>query len=181
MEKTNKTCSSCQQNLPIELFYKHGAHSDGLSTYCKECTKVYNKNIYHSKYKNNPDYKGRVKVYRERYHLKNLEKEREKNRRNHRLQKRMCIDHFGGKCACCGESRIEFLGLDHVDGDGRRHRKVIGDIIYRWLIKNNFKSTVRLRVLCHNCNMAIGFHGYCPHNREPIALTNNSSEWLLYG
>jgi hypothetical protein len=22
------------------------------------------------------------------------------------------------------------------------------------------------RVLCHNCNMALGFYGYCPHHPE---------------
>lgn len=23
-----------------------------------------------------------------------------------------------------------------------------------------------IRVLCHNCNMSLGFSGYCPHSRE---------------
>jgi hypothetical protein len=29
-------------------------------------------------------------------------------------------------CACCGESLIGFLTLDHINGDGAQHRKALG-------------------------------------------------------
>ena len=29
------------------------------------------------------------------------------------------------KCSCCDENRFEFLTLDHIDGDGSKHRKSI--------------------------------------------------------
>lgn len=29
-------------------------------------------------------------------------------------------------CVCCGESQIEFLALDQIDGGGTQHRKAIG-------------------------------------------------------
>jgi len=68
------------------------------------------------------------------------------------------------KCSCCGESNIEFLTIDHINGGGSKHRKQIGaNNINRWLIKNNFP--VGYRILCMNCNFSIGVHGYCPHNK----------------
>ena len=66
------------------------------------------------------------------------------------------------KCACCGENNLEFLLIDHINGGGNKHRqeeKIRN--FYRWLIKNNFPEG--FRVLCYNCNMSIGFYGYCPH------------------
>ena len=75
--------------------------------------------------------------------------------------------HYGNKCACCGETRREFLALDHKYGNGQRHRKQIGggsNGMYRWAVRNNFPDI--FRVLCHNCNMSIGCLGYCPHQRE---------------
>lgn len=70
------------------------------------------------------------------------------------------------KCACCGEPRIEFLELDHINGDGGEHRKQMGSWgIYRWLAKHNYPP-LALRVLCSNCNRSLGCYGYCPH-QEP--------------
>jgi hypothetical protein len=36
--------------------------------------------------------------------------------------------------------------------------------LYLWLKRNNYPTG--FRVLCHNCNLAIGFYGYCPHHRQ---------------
>jgi hypothetical protein len=68
-------------------------------------------------------------------------------------------------CACCGERHIEFLCVDHVNGGGNRHRKEIGggSRTFLWLIRQGFPAG--FRVLCHNCNSAIGHYGYCPHSR----------------
>lgn len=75
---------------------------------------------------------------------------------------------YGKECACCGECRIEFLTIDHVNGDGAAHRKLIGQStrhIYLWLKKNGFPKH-GFRTLCMNCNFSRGVHGYCPHERE---------------
>ncbi len=69
---------------------------------------------------------------------------------------------YGGKCACCGEDRPEFLGIDHINGGGNKHRKEEGiHSLSRWLRKNKYPEG--FRVLCHNCNISIGSYGYCPH------------------
>jgi len=71
-------------------------------------------------------------------------------------------------CACCGEHRLVFLALDHVDGAGNAHRRAIGHkaglAFYRWVITAGFPPM--FRVLCHNCNCARGWYGRCPHEDE---------------
>lgn len=76
------------------------------------------------------------------------------------------ISHYGGRCACCGERELAFLAIDHINGGGNAHRRQIrkqGRHYYLWLRDNGYPSD--LRVLCHNCNMAIGFYGSCPHQK----------------
>ena len=66
------------------------------------------------------------------------------------------------KCECCGEKILEFLCLDHIEGGGTKHRKSIGiSSTYFWIIRNDYPKG--FRVLCHNCNQAIGSYGECPH------------------
>lgn len=86
-----------------------------------------------------------------------------------RLEDRQkAIAHYGGKCMCTGciETHVEFLAFDHVDGGGNQHRAALPDPsrLARWIIANNFPTTIRL--LCHNCNCARGYYGYCPHEKE---------------
>ena len=102
-----------------------------------------------------------------REYYKNLPKERkkkyvEKNKRYRRRVRIKAIQHYGGKCACCGETHIEFLCFDHINNDGAKHRKQMPDrSIAPWLRRNKYPKG--FRVLCHNCNMARGIYGYCPH------------------
>lgn len=78
--------------------------------------------------------------------------------------------HYGNFCACCGESRREFLSIDHINGAG----KVRGEPdIYRRLIREGFPEG--FRTLCFNCNCSIGFHGYCPHQIERQNLLNKEN------
>jgi len=74
-----------------------------------------------------------------------------------------CLNYYSKgllDCTCCGEKMLQFLSIDHIEGGGRRHREEIGNM-YRWLISNSFPEGYQ--VLCHNCNLAKGFYGQCPH------------------
>jgi len=56
------------------------------------------------------------------------------------------------------------LGIDHINGGGGKHRKELtiqGITIYIFLKRNNYPK--EYQVLCHNCNLAKGFYGECPH------------------
>ena len=77
------------------------------------------------------------------------------------------LDHYGRKCACCGEGTEEFLAIDHIDGGGAKHRREINRLsgwhFYRWLEQNEWPEG--FQILCHNCNFSKGRYGYCPHTR----------------
>jgi hypothetical protein len=80
----------------------------------------------------------------------------------HKIQRKRVLAHYGGLCQCCGEWRYELLCLDHINGGGNRHRQRVGPSnLYSILERTGFPEGYR--VLCNNCNMAIAFYGYCPH------------------
>jgi hypothetical protein len=81
------------------------------------------------------------------------------------------FEAYGNACACCGETRVEFLSIDHIDPTtakrGTSERSGVG--LYRML--RNQQYPTGYRVLCMNCNFARGHFGYCPHERERGRLT----------
>jgi len=76
---------------------------------------------------------------------------------------------YSGKqpsCRCCKESHIEFLTIDHTDGNGSLQKakdgiRGGGVHLYRWLRDNGYPKG--FQVLCMNCNVSLGWWGYCPH------------------
>ena len=106
-----------------------------------------------------------IKESRAKAYQKRLEKDKAWKKQYCRKMKILAINHYEGKCACCGETHIEFLAIDHSNGEGckwRKEMKITGGLaMYRWLINNNFPEG--FRVLCHNCNQSMGMFGYCPH------------------
>jgi hypothetical protein len=87
--------------------------------------------------------------------------------------KRDILNHYGVQCACCGEGRPEFLTIDHINGEGNKHRiklfgtRQSGHRFYRKLRVLGFPPG--FQTLCWNCNMAKSHYGVCPHKK---ALTN---------
>ena len=108
--------------------------------------------------------KEKVIEHAKRGREKNKKKVNEYSRNYFRNLRMQCLQHYGGEkpsCVCCGESKIEFLALDHKNGGGNKHRILVKGNISQWIKKNNFPDV--FQILCHNCNMAKGFYGECPH------------------
>ena len=109
------------------------------------------------------------------YYYKNrtaiLSKKQEKDRQ----LKQEVISAYGGKCECCGESHIEFMTIDHIHGDGAEHRARCGKgrKIYADIKKQGFPKD-KYRCLCLNCNIALGFYGYCPHQPHIKSTINHT-------
>lgn len=90
-------------------------------------------------------------------------------RRYRQRIRREVLGHYGATCKCCGETEEKFLSLDHVNNNGSEHRRAIGRkqmgyAFYLWIKRNNYPDF--LQILCHNCNMAKGFYGSCPHTKR---------------
>lgn len=102
---------------------------------------------------------------REYYHSKDGKEHKRqvlKNKLRRRKLRIKAIEHYGSKCSCCGEKTIEFLCIDHKNNDGSSHRKTMTTrSIGEWLYRHNYPEG--FQVLCHNCNMAKGLYGKCPH------------------
>lgn len=81
-----------------------------------------------------------------------------------RIKKEVMNSYGGQLCSICGFCDIRALTIDHVFGGGRKHRnnttKRGGYGFYLWLRKNGYPEGYR--VLCANCNMSIGHHGFSP-------------------
>lgn len=177
-----KKCSKCKQIKNESEFSKNKTRKDGLNFYCKECSKT----IYLKWYEKNHEKcieKAReryIEYYREEraiqareWRKKNSVKIKETRRKKNIELKISTFEAYGGAlCACCGEDHIEFLSIDHINGNGIQHRKEIGGSggahIYRWLKKNDYP--LGYQVLCFNCNIAKGLFGICPHQKEERQL-----------
>lgn len=102
-----------------------------------------------------------------------LEERKAKLKKDYQKIKRMAIEAYGNECACCSEERIDCLSIHHI-GNGRPEgKKKHGINLYSWLRANDFPKG--FKVLCLNCNISLGFYGYCPHQGRPeITFTKNT-------
>lgn len=135
-----KKCTQCGTIKPLVEFYKAKGYKDGLSSWCHYCHK--------------------------KYYQQHREKIRAQDKARNLRIKFQVIEHYGGKCVCCGENIPAFLTIDHIVGGGNKHREKIGvtsGTAFRyWLIKNNFPDG--FQVLCFNCNCGRSVNnGICPH------------------
>lgn len=135
-----RNCAKCSTLKPFDSFYKRLGRPVG---YCIPCCKT-----------TNGAYQKANRGQYNSYQVK-----------NYRKRRGSIIKRYGGKCACCGEDRYEFLSFDHINGGGNKRRKTVeGSRIIPYLERNNFPDGIQ--ILCHNCNLAKGFYGFCPHERD---------------
>jgi len=152
--------------MPLDNYNIQRSAKDGHCAYCRECQRTYNREVrrprqrelYHQNRDKNLAYQQEWRdANREKINTRTLEL-----RRAHRLN---AITILGGKCECCGESTFEFLAIDHINGGGRIEREVdkvnSQQLVYKIVKSGKIEG---YRVLCHNCNLAIGIYKYCPHS-----------------
>lgn len=169
-----KTCSFCKKDLPLDSFTSRKYSKDKLMGECKLCRKTKGSQWY---FKN----KERCARLNREYRLKNRDRvlaiERRYVERNREMVLKRCRDYYqnlrteifnayGNKCACCGETKREFFALDHIQGGGTKEKSKLGTRpLYRKIISEGCPKD-KYQILCHNCNMSLGFYGYCPHHPE---------------
>jgi hypothetical protein len=163
-----RRCDCCKEELPIDRFHRNGSKKDGYHATCKTC-----KSLQDKKYRDNN--KDKLKIKKHEYYLKNREatikrttaymhRNRDKARiwstRVKNKVKTIVFSHYcdKGKITCQHCNKVEdlrILSIDHINGNGNKHRKEIGIgnkggyNFYRWLKRNGYPEG--FQVLCFNC------------------------------
>lgn len=113
-------------------------------------------------YWENPE---RERARKQAWALANKEKVREYRRKTQLTIKLHILNHYGGRCVCCGQDDYHFLSIDHKNDDGHKQRAQHGRSgvasFYYWIKKNGYPDD--LQVLCYNCNMGKAIYKICPH------------------
>jgi len=156
-----KTCKGCREPKDTTDFYFNSTARDG-GNICKAC-----KRLRDARYRDRNREKVRAACTAFYENPENRRRRNEGARAASRAKRKAVLARYGGKCACCDEDEYEFLTIDHINGGGTRHRASDGRKIVRFLIKNGYPEG--FRVLCWNCNSAIGLHGRCPCHRHLCA------------
>jgi hypothetical protein len=193
--KGKSNCKLCEKEASQEWHKKHPHYQSGSyrrkhivkknmficphgvigKSHCKECKKELTRkwkatHLERSRELRRLSYRRNPERQKELY-LKHRPKMKKREKEKRATIKRIVIDHYGGKCSCCGESEIDFLTIGHINDDGDKHREEIGQgaRFYKKLYDANFKTEYELTVECFNCNYGKRInHGSCPHNKVRI-------------
>lgn len=115
--------------------------------------------------------KERIKSFA-RYHEVPELKRRQWQAYRRRLRERVLVK-YGGRCQCCGVSNYEFLSIDHKFGGGAHERAQLKTSLCLYRKLDRMPVSNEYQVLCFNCNLAKGFFGVCPHERELLVQDSN--------
>lgn len=75
----------------------------------------------------------------------------ELTKKSHRRLRKRAIEKLGGKCVMCGFDDPRALQIDHVEGNGNKHRrKSHWYSYYKSIVDGTIEISVQL--LCANCN-----------------------------
>ncbi len=113
------------------------------------------------------------RLYNRAYRKRNKEKLNERGRtysKKKRLEHKLTVvERYGGSCNCCSENNVFFLTVDHIGGNGRKHRMTTGGNMWRWLVRNDFPTG--FQILCFNCNSGRYLNGgVCPHGIRKVRV-----------
>ena len=121
------------------------------------------------------------KKYSKHYRKENHKILCEAKRSYWKRQRLIVLLHYSNgrlRCRCCGEKTYEFMSLDHIHGNGnKQRRKIKSNYLLNWIIKQGFPKGYQ--VLCHNCNLAKGFYGRCPHFHKKCRHYNKQRKLKL--
>lgn len=141
-----RVCRDCGKEKDLDEFVKARGYKDGRRSFCKPCWA--DKSM---------EYKQATPG--------SFERQAAASKRQREDAKRQVFEYYGNVCACCGESCLLFLTVEHIDGGGRKHRKTMGaQTIYVWLVNSGFPGG--FEILCYNCNCGKRVNGgVCPHQQ----------------
>ena len=161
-----RKCRTCDEDKPVAQFSQMGGKA------CIECRKSgkakENKaQLSQEHYQADPEKRLSSNRKWKRDNDQRYRSQQKDYRREERRKKRDAVlSHYGGSCACCGEKELVFLTIDHMNGKGHEHRRLIGTAdLWKWLYSNHYPEG--FQILCYNCNSGRYRNGgRCPHVEE---------------
>jgi hypothetical protein len=179
---TNKVCTKCKQELPFTSFHSHKHAPDGYNWWCKDCTHKYHQQNPEVGRRNAQKYRARhpeaVLSYQRAYEASHLQKRRDAALLRSQKVKQNIVEAYGGQCVYCGECRLPYLTIDHINQDGATQRRNAprswGMAFYNLLRKQGYPS--EFRCLCYNCNLL----AYLESRPEPSQTRTARNSRKLY-
>jgi hypothetical protein len=174
-----KICKLCNQSLAFDNFSKNPATKDKLQTWCRVCNAKEKLRVYREKkagtyvskvrqpklsIEEREQRKLEIEEYHKQYRKINCKKLTATKRDREIKAKAEGIAYYGGKCVCCGESIVEFLTIEHLNGHDKTKKRRTGAAA--WLVAKRQGFPDIYTVLCFNCNCAKGIFGECPHSKH---------------
>lgn len=149
-----KQCIDCDRVLPLEEFYRRtgrdGGYTRGRKSRCIPCERA---RALQWERENMPQVLQRNREYLSRLRWTALVRYSKSEEPT---------------CACCGETELVFLAIDHIDNNGAEHRRSLSPDaprsvhVIRELARQGWPEG--FQVLCSNCNWAKHVLGACPHS-----------------
>lgn len=184
---SHRVCRKCEVTKPLEdfaLVYAKNSRGQNYRQHtCKDCAKVeHAARMRKARAENRDKYIGHQREHRQRH----TERVRQQRRESGYRRKMRVLNAYGGpKCACCGETILSALTIDHINNDGAKHRNELNGghgreksvEIYVWLEANGYPPG--FQVLCYNCNISKHRNGgVCEHTMIEGSTTREQSRSL---
>lgn len=134
-----KRCPSCGLQKALSDFTRNRHRSDGLQSYCIDCSREYQRR----------HYARNVEKYRARAHVRNEQKRA--------VVRRIIKAAKDGPCTDCGVQYPPFV-MDFDHRDPRRKRFTIGHMYRTWKTSEVLAEIRKCDVVCSNCHR-IRTHG----------------------
>jgi hypothetical protein len=144
-----KICRCCKLEKADKQFSPEPRNTDKLDSYCRSC-RANKRKLFRV---NNPE---KVKAKTKEIYYKHQDVLMEKAKNGHKNTKLEVFTRYSNgtpTCKQCGFSDLRALSIDHINGGGLKHRRLLGisggSGFYHWLKRNNYPEGYQ--VLCMNC------------------------------
>lgn len=124
-----KACSRCAHVKPLIGFKPDVRFSSGRRPECRKCAAPARR-LEGKRYRNTPNgRKTRIKCFNRYINTDAGKIARRETAKRVRIKLKLealtAYSKGKPKCICCGIARIEFLSIDHINGNGRKHRDAV--------------------------------------------------------
>lgn len=153
-----RTCKKCGEAKPLDQFEVTNKERGWRRHECRDCVRERSrKYAKESKRVISEQEREQAVVRATNWAKANPDKRRKTSLAYYYRLQHAAIEAYGGyRCAWCGITEPLVLCIDHVNNDGREHRRQIGATgghkFYKWLRDNGYPEG--FQVLCMNCNHA---------------------------